>query len=126
MTSESEVQQQIRLEAARRGTPLLRNNSGACRDDTGRMIRYGLGNDSARLNKEFKSSDLIGIWPRLITQEMVGQTIGQFFAVEVKPPGWKQRPGDARAAAQLNFGRWAADHGGIFTFATGIDEVWSR
>lgn len=122
--SEMAVQQQLRVAAARYGTPLLRNNSGACRDDTGRLIRYGLGNDSAKINKNFKSSDLIGIWPVIITPEMVGRKLGVFFAVEVKAPGWKFRDSDDRAVAQKNFGEWVQSHGGVFTFATQEADVW--
>lgn len=124
MTSEMALQQQLRILAAQRGTPLLRNNSGACRDDSGRMIRYGLGNDSERINKHFKSSDLIGIWPVKITQDMVGQTLGVFFAVEVKRPGWRFSESDDRARAQKAFGDWVIQHGGFFTFATSEKDVW--
>jgi hypothetical protein len=46
MTSESVVQQRIRTEIARLNIDLWRNNSGACEDKTGRVIRYGLCNDS--------------------------------------------------------------------------------
>lgn len=123
--SEMALQQRLRVMAAQHGTPLLRNNSGACRDDTGRMIRYGLGNDSERINKVFKSSDLIGIWPLVVTPEMVGRTLGVFFAVEVKAPGWKMTPGDERAKAQQNFGDWVRNNGGIFTFATSEKDVWN-
>ncbi len=122
--SEARGQSEIRLEAPRQGWGLLRNNSGACLDANGRMIRYGLGNDSARLNRQFKSSDLIGVRPVTITPDMVGQTIGQFVAIECKAPGWKLRPGDARAQAQLRFGEWVVRHGGHFQFATGVDDVW--
>lgn len=121
MMSEAAIQQQIRLEAARRGTPLLRNNNGACLDDTGRMVRFGLGNDSAKISRAFKSSDLIGIWPVVVTPEMVGRTLGVFMAVEVKRPG---APKDDRYRAQENFGRWVEQHGGFFRFATRIEDVW--
>ena len=124
MSSEMATQQRIRLLAAQHGTPLLRNNSGASTDDKGRLIRYGLGNDSSKINKHFKSSDLIGIWPIVVTPEMVGQTLGVFFAVEVKAPGWKFRDSDARAVAQRNFGDWVQRHGGIFTFATSEADIW--
>ena len=123
MVSETEIQQQIRLESGRRGTPLLRNNSGATFDQSGRMIRFGLGNDSAKINKVFKSSDLIGIWPRLITTDMVGQTIGQFFAVEVKRPGYAR---DERFKAQENFAEWVRRHGGLAYIATSPTEVWGE
>ena len=104
---------------------MLRNNSGACRDDKGRMIRYGLGNDSPRINEHFKSSDLIGIWPVMVTPDMVGRTLGVFFAVECKAPGWKLRPSDKRGQAQQKFGQWVQSHGGVFMFATGTGDVWS-
>lgn len=122
--SEMATQQRLRVLAAQYGTPLLRNNSGACTDTTGRVIRYGLGNDSERINKAFKSSDLIGIWPVVVTPEMVGRTLGLFFAVEVKRPGWKLTAGDERGQAQAAFGRWVQEHGGVFTFATNEKDVW--
>lgn len=122
--NEVAVQQQIRLAAAKFNTPLLRNNNGACYDETGRLIRYGLGNDSKKINDVFKSSDLIGIWPVTVTEDMVGRTHGLFFAVECKPTGWKFRESDDRAVAQLNFGKWVRERGGIFTFARSTNEVW--
>lgn len=128
MSSETELQQQIRLHLARVGAPVLRNNNGASKDHTGRMIRFGLGNDSAKINKKFKSSDLIGIRPVIITPEMVGQMIGQFLAVEVKHPGWKfPRPTNkaefARCDAQKNFLDWVNKHGGYGVFAQDIEDV---
>lgn len=123
--NEASVQQRIRLEAARRNTPLLRNNNGACYDDTGRLIRYGLGNDSKKINDDFKSSDLIGIWPVVVTPQMVGNVHGLFFAVECKPTGWKFRESDKRAVAQKAFGDWVLARGGHFTFATKPEEVWT-
>lgn len=123
MTSEAEVQQQVRLEAARRGTPLWRNNNGACFDEKGRMIRYGLGNDSKRLNETWKSSDLIGIFPVMITQAHVGMKFGLFYAAEVKAPGWRMTPGDRRAQAQAAFGQTVMDHGGIFRFVTSVEDL---
>lgn len=58
--SESAVQSEIRVRAAELGLRLWRNNSGACEDKTGRLIRYGLANDSAQMNRRVKSGDLIG------------------------------------------------------------------
>lgn len=124
VTTEAAVQQQIRLKSAEMGTPLLRNNVGACFDETGRLIRYGLGHDSKRLNEVFKSSDLIGINPVVITQEMVGRTIGQFMAVECKASNFKGRESDKRFVAQRNFIEWVNNHGGIGMFARSVDDVW--
>ncbi len=116
--SEAAVQQLVRLEASRLGIWLMRNNSGACKDETGRMIRYGLCNDSAQLNKVIKSSDLIGIRPVVITPDMVGHTIGQFVAREVKRPGWSYH-GTDREVAQMAFGQKVLQMGGDFKFCTG-------
>ncbi len=87
-TSEAAIQSHRMLRAARRGAWLLRNNSGALEDKTGRLVRYGLGHTSKEFNKVCKSSDLIGIEPVLITPQHVGTVIGQFIAEEVKETGW--------------------------------------
>jgi len=90
--SESHVQAKVRLEAARKGVHLWRNNSGAgsvvepkklcprCQPLARTFIRWGLGNDSAKLNEVVKSADLIGWRPRLITSELVGHTVAQFVS----------------------------------------------
>ena len=114
--SESEVQAKLRLAAAKRGAALWRNNSGACRDETGRLIRYGLGNDSAKLNAVWKSSDLIGITPVRITPDMIGRAIGVFTAVEVKREDWVWRA-TPREKAQNQFLKDVARRGGIGLFA---------
>lgn len=116
--NESVVQQQVRLALARLGAQVWRNNSGACTDDTGRLIRYGLGNDSAQLNAVIKSSDLVGVVPVTITPEMVGRTIGVFVAVECKRPGWHLTPGDKRGQAQQRFIDLVREVGGLGGFAT--------
>lgn len=116
--SEAAVQQLVRLEASRLGMRLFRNNVGACKDDTGRVIRYGLCNDSTQMNKAVKSSDLIGIRPVIITPDMMGHTIGQFVAREVKRPGWSYR-GTDREVAQQAFGQLVLKLGGDFKFCTG-------
>ena len=121
---EAAVQQRIRLRAAEMGTPLLRNNRGAATTDDGRHVRFGLGNESAKINKRFKSSDLIGIWPVVIGPEHVGRTLGVFFAVESKASDWTYRETDEHDAAQARFGQWVTNHGGIFRFATDIKDVW--
>lgn len=116
---EAAVQQQRMLQAAREGGRLWRNNSGACADETGRQIRYGLGNTSAKLNKVMKSSDLIGITRIVVTPPMVGHVVGVFTAEEVKAPGWKYRESDDRARAQLAFINLVISLGGIGRFVSG-------
>ena len=100
--SEAAVQNRIRLEASRKGMRIWRNNVGAMMDDNGNFIRYGLCNDSKQMNTLIKSSDLIGIRPVTITQDHVGQIIGQFVAREVKAADWSYT-GTPREEAQLKF-----------------------
>lgn len=116
--SEAWAQSAIRLEAAQKGIYLWRNNVGALKDDTGRLVRYGLANDSAQINKRLKSSDLIGLRPFLIQPEHVGRLFGQFVAREVKEPGWTFR-GDDRETAQQTFIHLVQTNGGDAAFATG-------
>lgn len=74
--SEAAIQQHIRLALSKAGSVMHRNNVGAYRDDTGRVIRYGVGHPGG--------SDLIGWTPVLITPDMVGSTLAVFTAIEVK------------------------------------------
>lgn len=122
-TSEAAVQSKLRVRAAQLGAALWRNNNGACKDDTGRLVRYGLGHDSQRINAEWKSSDLIGIMPRQIEPHHVGQVWGIFCAVEVKSPGWSQ-PKNDREIAQGRFGANVLALGGYFKFAQSIEDVF--
>ena len=120
MTSESNMQAQVRLAAAEDGVWLLRNNSGALRDAKGRTVRFGLGNDSKAVNDKLKSSDLIGIRVVTVTPDMVGQRIGQFIAVEVKPPDWRGPAGDPHAQAQADFHQLVRSWGGVGGFASTV------
>jgi len=122
--SEAAVQQQIRLEAGKHGVALFRNNNGACMDEGGRLIRYGLANDSAAMNKSLKSHDLIGVTPYLVTVRDVGHTVGIFTSVEVKRAGWKFT-GTVREKAQLAWSNLIIKLGGRAQFATSPEEVFT-
>lgn len=121
--SEEGVKSRIRLTASQKGYRLLRNNVGACKDHKGRLIRYGLANDSAQMNKMIKSSDLIGIKPTLITPDMFGQTIGQFVAIECKHANWRWGEDPDRERAQLKFIEIVVGLGGLAFFATGDENL---
>lgn len=114
--SESAVLNLIRLEATQKGCRVWRNNVGAAYMKDGSFLRYGLANESSRLNKEIKSADLIGIRPVLITQTMVGSTIGQFISREVKKGDWKYS-GNEREQAQLKWAQLIIALGGDACFA---------
>jgi len=123
MSNETVSQQQIRLAMARLGAQLWRNNSGGYQDETGRWIRYGLANDSAQMNAQIKSSDLIGVVPITIQPHHVGMVLGVFTAIECKKPGWHLTPGDKRGQAQKRFIDIVTGVGGIGGFATGPEDL---
>ena len=121
--NEAALQNHIREKFAHVG-PIWRNNSGACTDATGRLIRYGLGNDSAKMNGHIKSSDLIGIRPLLVDVPGIGwRMVGVFTAIEVKAPGWRLRDGDERAHAQARYHDVVRQSGGFAGFASSVDDV---
>jgi len=120
MKSESEIQQEIQLEAPRMRVNLMRNNSGAAKDITGRLIRYGLGQVSK--NQAYKSSDLIGWTEVVVTPEMVGRTLAVFTAIEVKKEDWKPNYRDTRELHQRNFIEWVKSRGGIAAMINSVDE----
>jgi hypothetical protein len=99
--SEAAVQNAVRMEAARRGMRLFRNNP----------VRYGLANESKKINSVVKSSDLIGIGPD-----------GRFLAYEVKKNGWVYRATD-REKAQLAFITFINMMGGRAAFITSPEQL---
>jgi hypothetical protein len=139
MNPESVVQSEIRDAAGKQGIHLFRNNVGACTDDTGRLIRYGLGNDSAQVQRRLKSSDLIGLVSFRVLSPYHAD-IGRFIAVECKAEGWKfpaswrgRRPTDAdlpelkSAEAQRTLAQWRfisliRTQGGLAGFAQSVDD----
>lgn len=116
--SESAIQARVRLKTSQLGWRFWRNNVGAVQTEDGRFIRYGLANDSRRMNSSVKSGDLIGIRPLLIKPEHVGHTIGQFGSIEVKRAGWKFT-GNDRETAQGAWCNLITSLGGYSKFSTG-------
>lgn len=116
--SESRQQSIVRMDAARHGVWLTRNNVGVLRDERGVPVRYGLANESKAQNMAVKSADLIGIKPVLIGSHHIGQVIGQFVSREVKWAGWQWK-GDSHEQAQLAWCNFILSKGGDAAFATG-------
>lgn len=129
--SEARVQSEVRLEAARAGVYLWRNNVGAgavvdpkrlcseCREHSRGFLRWGLGNDSDRINSVLKSADLIGWRQRSITSDMVGSTIAQFVSREIKREGWQPSESD-EDRAQARWATLVKSQGGDALIVTGI------
>lgn len=121
-TSEHKVQDDARLLASQMGWRLFRNNKGVLPDARGVPVRFGLCNETVALGKRLRSSDLIGIRPVVITPDMVGSTIGQFVAREIKKAGWKYK-GTEHEEAQLAFGTLIIGLGGDFKFWSGEGDL---
>lgn len=117
--SEARVQSLIRMEAAQKGRRLMRNNVGVLKDAAGRPVRYGLANDSKRVNELVKSADLIGWETMTITPDMVGQRIARFLSVECKAEGWKPNPNDPREKAQRAWADLVNSEGGRALIVSG-------
>ena len=117
--SEAAVQARKRLYASKIGGRLWRNNVGVLPDKRGVPVRFGLCNETSEQNRVCKSSDLIGIYPRLIMPEDVGSFIGQFWASEEKHGDWTG-PSDAHEHAQLAYLNLVRSLGGRAEFDNGV------
>lgn len=120
--SEAAVQNLVRVEASQKGARLWRNNVGAGYSEDGQFMRWGLANDSAAVNRVLKSSDLVGIRPRVIQPGDVGSLIGQFLCREVKAGAWRYR-GTDREVAQLAWIKLVQSLGGDAAFCTGVGSI---
>lgn len=118
-SSEAKQQSLIRLEAPKHGFWLTRNNVGALMDKNGRVVRFGLANESKAQNENIKSGDLIGFRKRTIVPSDVGNVIAQFASIECKELGWKRSPTDEHEAAQARWRDFINHHGGYAAFASG-------
>lgn len=88
---------------------ILRDGIKAVLLSAARRVAYGLG---------VGTSDLIGWRPVVITEDMVGQTIAQFVAVECKTQGYKRTTEE-----QDNFLDHVAMSGGAAFIARGKGET---
>ncbi|MCK5563716.1 MAG: VRR-NUC domain-containing protein [Planctomycetes bacterium] len=105
---EIDIQNEIRIALADAGTMNWRNNTGALKDRDGRLVRYGLCPGS---------SDIIGIKKIKITEDMVGQEIGRFVAIEVKTLKGKA------SEDQEKFLHLVRKHGGLAGVARSEEEA---
>lgn len=129
-TPEQISSQKVRLRASEMGLTLFRNNTGAFSDDTGRLVRFGLGNESKRLQESCRFGDYIGFYPMVITPQMVGKTVAVFTNIEVKPEGKlestlkrAEKHETSREAGQLRAIKLIRNKGGMAWFATSEFDV---
>lgn len=120
--AEAAVSARVRLACSRAGWRVFRNNVGAGTVvESGSFLRWGLANDSEKLNASIKSSDLIGVRPMTIKREHVGSILGQFVSLEVKAEGWRFT-GTPRETAQDKWLKLIRSLGGHARFTTGAIE----
>lgn len=93
MNPETSLQNKIRLALSKMGMLNWRNNTGVLKDKRGIPVRFGLCTGS---------SDIIGIRSVEITEDMVGKTIGQFCALEVKTKTGKPTEAQENFLDQVN------------------------
>lgn len=125
-TKEARSSHAVRERASAWGVRLFRNNSGVLMNDVGIPVRFGLGNESSKTNKDLKTGDYIGWTPVTITPEMVGKTLPVFTNMEVKASGFKTRETynkNSREHGQNNFNQIVVRAGGIAGFTSGAADV---
>lgn len=120
--NENEISNLIRLETSKKGGILWRNNCGVFFDATGRPVRYGLNNESKKINSHMKSSDLIGIQPIIITEKDYGKVYGVFTAIEVKNDKWSFNTANKKEVAQSKFLEQIQKLGGIAYFSNSKEQ----
>jgi len=119
MKPESQIQNELKLAYIELNGRAYRNNSGVLKNPDGVPVRYGLGNESKKINKVRKSSDLVGFLPVTITQSMVGHTIAVVTVTEAKKEGWRYTATDDERA-QKAFIDIIVKFGGIGCFAQSV------
>ncbi|CAH9015195.1 putative holliday junction resolvase [Vibrio phage 142E35-1] len=127
VTPEAKATVNVRARASDWGMKMFRNNSGMLTNpDTGVPVRFGLGNESAKLNKELKSGDLVGFSEITVTPEMVGKKIAVFTNIEVKSLGFIIKDvynPKSREYAQNEFNKLVTNANGIAGFASSAQDV---
>lgn len=120
--SESAVQNEIRLALSKAGVLNFRNNTGQAwqgsktiRQPNGDLLIKNPRPVNFGLHKG--SSDIIGLKPVTITEDMVGQTLGVFVAIEVK--AGKGKP----TVPQQVFLKCISEHGGLSGVVWNINEA---
>lgn len=121
MNQETKIQNAQMLALSDAGCLVFRNETAGCW--VGKVIHKDAQTITLKDYRMIKaglcegSSDIIGIAPVTITEDMVGQTLGVFLADEVKTP--KGRP----TKEQLRFIEAVQNAGGIAGIARSVEEA---
>ncbi len=106
--SETAITKQCLLDLSKEdGVTVWRNNTGALKNQSGQLVRFGLPG----------SGDILGLKRIVITPEMVGKTFGRFIAVENKTKTGEQRE------QQERFQEMVENHGGLYVMARSPEEA---
>lgn len=123
VATEADVQNAVRLAIQEAGGVAWRNNRGALPNpETGVPVRFGLANDSSKLDAVFKTGDLVGLYPVQVHYgpwgaAMTSALMAIFCMWECKKPGWTWR-GTDHERAQLNAINFVRERGGRSGFVT--------
>lgn len=107
--SETLIVKKILLALSSSGTMAFRNNTGAYKSAAGHFIKYGVGGAGG--------SDILGLTPITITQEMIGKRVAVFTAIEAKTKTGKA------TEQQKNFISAIKKQGGIAGVARSEDDA---
>ena len=100
--SETEITKKCLLDLSKQdGVTVWRNNTGALKNQSGQLVRFGLPG----------SGDILGLKATKITPEMVGKTFGLFISIETKTKTGKQRD------QQERFEEMVIKHGAITSYS---------
>lgn len=117
--TEAWAKQRVLLRLSEAGGVGWVNNRGVAYNSSGTPVRFGLANTSSQVNRNIKSSDIIGIVPVVISPEHIGQKLGVFVSIETKRPKWRYS-GSKHENAQFKWLELVRSMGGISAFSTGI------
>jgi hypothetical protein len=121
MTNEGRIQRDIMLAASAAGWTTWRTNTGQAW--TGDVSRLADGSILIRNPRPLHaglctgSADLIGLRPVVVTAPMVGATLAQFIALEVKGPRGRV------TAEQERFLAFVRSKGGLAILARSADDL---
>lgn len=109
MKSEKDIQNEILIALSAAGCLVWRNHVGVFRpiSDQKQVVKVGT----------VGQPDIMAIYPLQITQEMVGQTVGVCYQVEVKTATGRQSDGQKKWQQQ------AEKRGAVYVLARCVDDA---